>query len=182
LAAAAFRWEAAAVLFFTIWCFPKPLSRRTPSSLIFVECKSVALNLIKLCVGADSIEDLADWQKKRAAERKKKGGAGDVLHITRMTPKRADELLLGGSLYWVIKGQIAVRQRLVALRPVVREGVPHCALVLDTKLVPTVRRTHRAFQGWRYFDSKDAPRDLKASDKSKLPDTLRAELTQLGLL
>ena len=142
----------------------------------------MTLHLIKLCVGADSIEDLADWQSKRAAERRKKGGSGDVLHITRMTPKRADELLAGGSLYWVIKGQIAVRQRLLALRPVVREGVPHCALVLDTKLVPTVRRNHRAFQGWRYFDPKDAPRDLKARDKAKLPDALRAELTDLGLL
>ena len=142
----------------------------------------MTLHLIKLCVGADSIQDLADWQKKRAAERKKKGGNAEIFHLTRMTPKRADELLAGGSLYWVIKGQIAVRQRLLALKPVVREGVPHCALVLDKKLVPTMRRTHRAFQGWRYLDPSDAPRDLKASDKSALPDTLRAELTELGLL
>jgi hypothetical protein len=141
----------------------------------------VTLHLIKLCVGADTIQDLADWQKKRRAERKKKSGDGDTLHITRMTPKRGDELLKGGSLYWVIKGQIAVRQKLLALKPVVREGVPHCALVLDEKLVPTVRRTHRAFQGWRYFDSKDVPRDLKAGDKS-IPEKLRAELTDLGLL
>ncbi|HYM17310.1 MAG TPA: DUF1489 domain-containing protein [Micropepsaceae bacterium] len=142
----------------------------------------MTLHLIKLCVGADSIEDLADWQKRRAKERKKNGGPADIMHITRMTPKRADELLSGGSLYWVIKGQIAVRQRLLELRPVAREGVPHCALVLDKKLVPTVRRTHRAFQGWRYLDPKDAPRDLRASDKAKLPDALRAELTELGLL
>ncbi len=142
----------------------------------------MVLHLIKLCVGADSIEDLADWQKKRAAERKKKGGPSDIMHITRQTPKRAEELTSGGSIYWVIKGQIAVRQRLVELRPVVREGVPHCALVLDKKLVPTVRRTHRAFQGWRYLDPKEAPRDLRASDKAKLPDALRAELTELGLL
>ena len=141
----------------------------------------MTLHLIKLCVGADSIEDLAQRQKKRAAQRKKKGGTGDVMHITRMTPKRADELLKGGSLYWVIKGQIAVRQKLLALKPVVREGVPHCALVLDTKLVPTARRTHRAFQGWRYFDAADAPRDLIARDKS-IPDRLREELTDLGLL
>ena len=141
----------------------------------------MTLHLIKLCVGADSIEDLAQWQKTRAAQRKKKGGSADVMHITRMTPKRADELLKGGSLYWVIKGQIAVRQKLLALKPVVREGVPHCALVLDTKLVPTARRAHRAFQGWRYFEPSDAPRDLKARDKS-IPDRLRAELTDLGLL
>jgi hypothetical protein len=141
----------------------------------------VTLHLIKLCVGADSIEDLADWQRKRAAERKKKGGSADIMHVTRMTPKRGEELLKGGSLYWVIKGQIAVRQKLVALKPVIREGVPHCALVLDKKLVPTVRRTHRAFQGWRYLDPEDAPRDLRATDKS-IPDALRAELTELGLL
>ena len=142
----------------------------------------MTLHLIKLCVGADSIEDLADWQKKRAAERKKKGGDGRIMHITRMTPKRAEELLDGGSLYWVIKGQIAVRQELLALKPVTREGVPHCALVLNTKLVPTIRRTHRAFQGWRYLDPNDAPRDLKARDMAALPDALRAELTELGLL
>jgi hypothetical protein len=142
----------------------------------------VALHLIKLCVGVDSVQELADWQKKRAASRKKQGGAGDILHITRMTPKRGPELLKGGSIYWVIKGQIAVRQRLIELRDVTREGVPHCALVLDPRLVPTERRAHRAFQGWRYFDSKDAPRDLKARDKNALPEALRAELVDLGLL
>src|ERR1700760_474115 len=136
------------------------------------------LHLIKLCVGVDSLEDLRDWQKRRLAEKKKKGQKPELIHVTRMTPKRADELLDGGSLYWVIKGQIAVRQKLLALKPVVREGVPHCALVLDKKLVPTARRTHRAFQGWRYLDSENAPRDLKATDKS-IPDALRAELTEL---
>jgi hypothetical protein len=147
-----------------------------------MELLTMGLHLIKLCVGADGIEDLADWQKKRAAERKKKGGPGEIMHITRMTPKRGGELTSGGSIYWVIKGQIAVRQRILDLRPVAREGVPHCALVLDKKLIPTVRRTHRAFQGWRYLDPKDAPRDLRASDKARLPDALRAELTELGLL
>jgi hypothetical protein len=142
----------------------------------------VALHLIKLCVGCDGVQDLADWQKKRAAQRKKDGGSGDIMHITRMTPKRGDELLAGGSLYWVIKGQIAVRQKLLGLRPVTRDGVPHCALVLDKTLVPVERRNHRAFQGWRYLDPKDAPRDLKARDKKALPDALRAELTDLGLL
>ncbi len=142
----------------------------------------VTLHLIKLCVGVDSIAELAAWQKKRAAQRKKDGGPGDIMHVTRQTPKRADELLAGGSIYWVIKGQIAVRQRLRELRAVTRAGVPHCALVLDKKLVPTERRNRRAFQGWRYFDGDDAPRDLKARDKGALPESLRAELTQLGLL
>jgi hypothetical protein len=140
------------------------------------------LHLIKLCVGVDTITELAAWQKKRAAQRKKQGGRGEIMHITRHTPKRADELLAGGSIYWVIKGQIAVRQRLAGFRQVTREGVPHCAIVLDKQLVPTERRNYRAFQGWRYFAAKDAPRDLKKRDKSALPETLHAELTQLGLL
>jgi hypothetical protein len=144
--------------------------------------RSPTLHLLKLCVGADGIEDLADWQKKRAADRKKKGGSGDIMHFTRMTPKRSDELLAGGSIYWIIKGQIAVRQRLLGFRAVTRDGVPHCALVLDKTLVPTERRQHRAFQGWRYFDPKDAPRDLTKRDKNALPDSLRAELAELGLL
>jgi hypothetical protein len=141
----------------------------------------VTLHLIKLCVGADSIADLAHWQKRRAAERRKKGASGAIMHITRMTPKRADELLDGGSLYWVIKGQIAARQKLIAIKPVTREGVPHCALVLDQKIIPLLPRQHRAFQGWRYFEPKDAPPDLKGS-KSQLPEKLRAQLAALGLL
>lgn len=142
----------------------------------------VTLHLIKLCVGADSIADLADWQKKRAAERKKNGGPKDIMHVTRQTPKRADDLLDGGSIYWVIKGQVAVRQRLLELRAVTRDGVPHCALVLDKTLLPTERRFHRAFQGWRYLDPKDAPRDLKRGRAAELPEGLHAELAQLGLI
>lgn len=139
------------------------------------------LHLIKLCVGADSIEDLADWQKRRVAEKRKKGLPAEIHHVTRMTPKRADELE-GGSLYWVIKGQIAVRQKLLGLKSTTKNGVPHCALVLDAKLVPVARRKQRAFQGWRYFDAKDAPVDLKSRDLAKLPEALQAELADLGLL
>lgn len=149
--------------------------------MVFLRRPSVTLHLIKLCVGANSITDLAQWQKKRAAERKKNGGSSAIMHLTRMTPKRADDLLDGGSLYWVIKGQIAARQRLIALKPVTREGVSCCALVLDRKIIPTVPRKHRAFQGWRYLEPKDAPRDLTGS-KSQIPEKLRAELTELGLL
>jgi hypothetical protein len=144
--------------------------------------KTPKLHLLKLCVGADSIEDLALWQRKRVAQRQKNGGSADVLHFTRMTPKRNEELLFGGSIYWIVKGQIAVRQRILGMRAVTREGVPHCALVLDKTLVPTERRPHRAFQGWRYLDPKDAPRDLTRRDKNALPDALRAELAELGLL
>jgi hypothetical protein len=143
----------------------------------------MALHLIKLCVGVDTVAELAQWQEKRLAQLKRKRKPLELMHVTRQTPKRADELLKGGSLYWVIKGQIAVRQRLLELRPVHRDGIPHCALVYDPKLVPVERRFHRPFQGWRYFDPKDAPPDLKGRARDiKMSDHLRAQLTELGLL
>ena len=141
------------------------------------------LHLIKLCVGVESLKDLRDWQKRRLAEKKKKGQKPELVHITRQTPKRAQELLDGGSLYWVIKGQIAARQKLIALRPITRDGVPHCALVYDRKLVPVSRRVRSAFQGWRYLDPKDAPPDLTLNKSGKeLPEALQQELAALGLL
>jgi hypothetical protein len=141
------------------------------------------LHLIKLCVGVESLEELRDWQKRRLAEKKKKGQKLELIHVTRQTPKRADELLDGGSLYWVIKGQIAARQKLIELRPLVREGVPHCGLVYDKKLVPVLRRARSAFQGWRYLDPKDAPADVVAGKGGKgLPEALQQELAALGLL
>ena len=91
-----------------------------------------------------------------------------------------EELLKGGSIYWVIKGQIAVRQRLRELRAVTRDGVPHCALVLDEKLVPVERRGHRAFQGWRYLQDHEKPQDIGKGrgGLAKMPETLRRELAE----
>ncbi len=141
------------------------------------------VHLIKLCVGVDSLQELADWQKKRLKEKRAKGQKPELMHVTRQTPKRADEILDGGSLYWVIKGQIAARQRLIELREVSRNGVPHCGLVYDKKLVPVRPRPRRAFQGWRYFDDKDAPPDFAELKGAKgLPEALKRELATLGLL
>ena len=142
----------------------------------------MTLHLIKLCVGAESIADLAEWQAERRAERAKRGERAENFHVTRQTPKRAAELLDGGSLYWVIKGQIAVRQRLLELRQIVREGEPRCALILDSELVPVLRRHHRPFQGWRYLKPEDAPRDLRRGEAAEMPEELRAELVALGLI
>jgi hypothetical protein len=143
----------------------------------------MTLHLIKLCVGADSIEHLANWQRGRLKELRKKGKKPELVHVTRMTPKRKAELLDGGSLYWVIKGYIAVRQQLIDLRPVVKNGKPHCALVYEPKLIATSRRFCRPFQGWRYLDAKDAPMDLSEIKGAKnLPEKLKAELAELGLL
>ena len=141
------------------------------------------LHIIKLAVGVGSLKELADWQKKRLKEKRAKGQKPELIHITRMTPKRADEVLDGGSLYWVIKGQIAARQKLKELRPVKWKGEPHCGLVYDKELIPVSPRPRRAFQGWRYLDPKDAPPDLaRAKGARGLPESLQRELASLGLL
>lgn len=144
----------------------------------------MALNLIKLCVGAESVEDLTDWVTRRMAEKRKRRQPQEHIHVTRMVPTRRAELLDGGSLYWVIKGQIQARERIVDIRPFVdAEGVGRCQLVLDPEVVPTVPRPKRPFQGWRYLHGKDAPADLGAGGgDDDLPVALKAELAELGLL
>src|SRR3954449_4281050 len=96
------------------------------------------LHIIKLCVGCDSLSELAGWPQQRLKEKRAKGQKPELIHVTRMTPKRADEVLAGGSLYWVIKGQIAARQKLIAFRDVKKNGIAHCGLVYHKKLVPVV--------------------------------------------
>ena len=145
----------------------------------------VALNLIKLCVGCDSVKDLEDWIREKLRDRRKRGLPREHLHRTRMVPKRADELTGGGSLYWVIRGEVMCRQRLIEVRPFVdKGGVGRCYLVLEPKLTLVQPRPWRAFQGWRYLESKDCPLDLdRAAPGSKhMPEALRRELRELGLL
>ncbi len=145
----------------------------------------MALHLIKLCVGVDSISDLQGRIDERIAQRKKKKLPLEHIHTTRMFPTRADELLDGGSLYWVIKGGISARQKLLDIRETKgKDGIKRCQLVLDLKLVPVSPRPRGPFQGWRYFQGKDAPPDLTRQGKglTKLPEEMRRELRELGLL
>ncbi|MTW17348.1 DUF1489 family protein [Rhodoplanes serenus] len=143
----------------------------------------MALHLIKLCVGCDGIADLEAWIAERLAARPA-GSPREHAHVTRMTPKRTGELLPGGSLYWVIRGEIACRQQLLDVRPFVDDaGVGRCRLVLDPAVVPVEPRPCRPFQGWRYLAAKAVPPDLssRAADAA-MPETLRRELRALGLL
>jgi hypothetical protein len=140
-----------------------------------------SLHLIKLCVGVSDIAELAEWQKERRRKFKRRYN----IHVTRNHPRRAAELLVGGSLYWVIAGRIRVRQRLIGL--VARQdedGVPRCELRLDPKLIEVSPRRHRPFQGWRYLEAKDAPPDLGVGRArgDRLPAALEEELRALGLL
>jgi hypothetical protein len=145
----------------------------------------MSLHLLKLCVGCESIEDLEGWIKQRLKEKKKRGEKPEHIHTTRMVPKRAEELTDGGSLYWVIRGEIACRERILAVRPFTdKEGIGRCRLVLDGKVVPVEPRPFRAFQGWRYLAATDAPKDLTRSSAAfkGMPEQMRRELRELGLL
>lgn len=143
------------------------------------------LHLIKLCVGADSVRDLKDWIKEKLKEKRKRREKPEHVHRTRMVPKRAAELVDGGSLYWVIRGEVMCRQRIKAIRPFVdKDGVGRCGVVLDPKVVLVAPRPYRAFQGWRYLEAKDAPRDLDkvAKGAALMPEKMRRELRELGLM
>jgi hypothetical protein len=143
------------------------------------------LHLIKLCVGCDTIGDLEEWIEENRAQHRRLGRGYEQTHTTRMMPKRCDALLDGGSLYWVIKGQVACRQQILAVRAFSDgEGIGRCRLVLEPLVVAVEPRPCRPFQGWRYLDPKDAPRDLgrASGDLAVMPEAMRRELADLGLL
>ena len=142
--------------------------------------------MVKLCVGVEAIEDLARWQKMRLDTTRRETGTGFVFHKTRMVPKRQDELLDGGSIYWVIKGVIQVRQLITRFEDGQRDdGTKCCFIVLDPELVPVRPTPRRAFQGWRYLTVEDAPVDLGAVEGAEfadMPVKMRRELAELCLL
>ncbi|MFY0690715.1 MAG: DUF1489 domain-containing protein [Paracoccaceae bacterium] len=138
------------------------------------------INLVKLCVGAETVEDLVNWQKTARAL----GPDGLPRHVTRMWPKRAEELLNGGSLYWVFKGVVLARQRILRLDEYDRgDGIRRCALVFDPEIHRTEAAVKRPFQGWRYLKPEDSPRDLAKARGSEdnLPPQLAAALADIGV-
>ena len=143
------------------------------------------LHLIKLCVGAESADDQRAWIEARQAERKAKGLDPRSRHVTRMWPKRADELLDGGSLYWVIKGVLQARQQIEDLLEVTGEdGIRRCAIIMSPRLILTEPRPRRPFQGWRYLTAGDAPPDLGDQNLAamNLPPDLALALDGLGVV
>lgn len=145
----------------------------------------MAINLLKLCVGVSAVEELQAWIDYRAEEKRRQGLEPEQKHTTRMIPKRREELLDGGSLYWVIKGNVQVRQHLADIRPFVDpQGISRCDLILEPRLILTQWQPRRAFQGWRYLTTEDAPVDLAdgGAGVNALPPELRVELANLGLL
>lgn len=134
------------------------------------------INLVKLCVGVDSLADLASYIEARQST--------ETRHVTRMWPRRAVELLNGGSLYWVIKGQVRARQRIIALDEVIgKDGIRRCGIRMDAALIATQSAPKRPFQGWRYLEPGLAPPDLPQIRAAELdlPMTLNAALAEIGV-
>jgi hypothetical protein len=146
----------------------------------------MTIHLVKLSVGSESLESLARWQRSWLEARRRAGEPEEIVHRTRMFPRRARELLDGGSIYWVIRGVILARQRILALRSVkTSDGVRRCDIVLEPTLHPVRPTRRRAFQGWRYLAPEDAPADLVGKEGEALaglPAEMRAELMELGLV
>ena len=138
----------------------------------------MAVHLVKLCVGASSIQHLRGWIREARA------GRDTLDHTTRMFPKRRDEIVAGGSLYWVIGGLILCRQPIVDLVPVKgADGIERCRIDFKAKVVQVEPQPRRAFQGWRYLEEADAPADIaRAAAAFAIPEKMRRDLAELRLL
>ncbi len=143
----------------------------------------MSLHLIKLCVGIEDVEHLIRVHNSREVVAKKKG---IIRHVTRNMPRRTSELLEGGSLYWVIRRAITVRQPILEIESFEKgDGRVACAILLADRYIRTVPRRSRPFQGWRYLPGKDAPLDLDNNSSEadeELPPEMSAELKELGLI
>ena len=131
------------------------------------------VNMLKLSVGTEDIAGLQEWQNKRRAQT----DDGLPRHVTRMWPKRGEEILNGGSIFWVIKGVILCRQPILRLDEYLSaDGIRRCSIVCQTGLIRVEATPKRAFQGWRYLTVDDAPHDL--SDSAQAEDSLPPELSK----
>jgi hypothetical protein len=133
----------------------------------------MALHMIKLCVGADTVENLLEWRRGYMV------GQPWVLR-TRQTPKRAAEMIDGGSVYRVFKGAILCRQRVLDVTTVGEGPNARCEVTLDEEVVRVVPTPRRAFQGWRYLEPKDAPEDLLKEVFGDIPPDLARQLREVG--
>ena len=143
------------------------------------------INLIKLSVGTESIYSLLEWQQVCRAQNFIEYEVAEHWHTTRMRPKREAELLDGGSIYWVFKGIIQCRQKVLRLDEVIgQDGIRRCRIILDKHLYATATWPRRPFQGWRYLKADDAPPDVTMPSESdeNMPQELRDALFELGLL
>ena len=143
----------------------------------------MALHLLKLAVGCDTLDDLEARIADRLADCRAAKRPLEHAHQTRMVPKRVAELLDGGSLFWVVRGKVMGRQALLDIRPFTdADGIARCQLVLDPLVHPVMPRSYRPFQGWRYLAEEDRPVDLEGAVPSDMPHHLASMLRELCLI
>ena len=145
--------------------------------MTWIECGVfMTVHLKKLSVGSQSLDSLRAAQALRLAQ------GGRLVHVTRNRPRRAEELLDGGSIYWIIRGVVTARQAIIDLADAQRaDGTPACGILLSPEIIQVVPTKMRIFQGWRYLEAKDAPPDIGADDADDMPAELAAELRDLGI-
>ncbi|MCZ6720877.1 MAG: DUF1489 domain-containing protein [Proteobacteria bacterium] len=145
----------------------------------------MALNLLIMCVGIESVGHLERVTAKELADAKRLNEPPYLKHWTRNRPRRADELSAGGSLYWIIKGAIRVRQPIVGIEALENPvGGKRCCILYGPELIRTLPVPRDPMQGWRYLEAKDAPPDLESvpEEAGDMPPEMVAELRSLGLL
>lgn len=139
------------------------------------------IHLVKLCVGVESVQDLMEHRARQIALNPEV----ESRHVTRMWPKQSQAILNGGSLYWVIKGFVQARQKIIRLDEVIgADGIRRCGIVFDPEIIRTAAAPKRPFQGWRYLKPEDAPIDLPKGreQETPLPQNLEHELANLGVI
>lgn len=143
----------------------------------------MTLHLIKLAVGVDSLAHMKKLQSERRKQRRQGPRAPHWVY-TRHMPRRTEELLDGGSLYWVVRGVIRCRQELVGFDEDFdkEEARKYCRIKVKRTLIQTAPQACKAFQGWRYLAPENAPPDLAKGDTADMPPEMAAELKRLGLL
>ncbi len=144
----------------------------------------IAINMVKLCVGIDTVAQLEAYRATQSGAASASRVEDLTTHVTRMWPKRADELVKGGSLYWVIKGAIQARQRILRFEERIGpDGIRRCAIVMSPEVIRTQTALRRPFQGWRYLDATDCPPDLfaKGRCRDELPPEMQQALSEIGL-
>ena len=141
----------------------------------------MTIHLLRMAVGINSIAELINLQKRR----RQTNPDSKLFNTTRNVPKRLDELLDGGSIYWVVKRLIRVRQEIISVsQEINNEGKKYCLIEINPKLIKVEPRTQKPFQGWRYLNTEDAPGDieLRSSPEAELPEEMLIELKELGLM
>ena len=142
---------------------------------------SKSIHLVKLSVGTKSIEDLTEWQSSSVM----RGSDSCPRHVTRMWPKREEELLNGGSIYWVIQGFLQCRQKILRLDEIIgQDGIRRCGIILNPTIIRTTASKKRPFQGWRYLEPDQAPMDLsgRSLEEDPLPPELAGAIADIGVI